>query len=615
MTAMLALTVQARAQISQSDDFVPGEVIVKLKKDPRSDESQKFFGKVSSQKGMVLKRSWSGINMHKFSAKSQAPQSVKELIEELKNDPEVEYAEPNYYVRRLSVGEPQVLSESEVAAMSATVSATSYSQNGAPIDIDPTWVALSPNNSKPIVAIIDTGVDYNHRVFTESQAIWRNPLEVAGNGIDDDGNGYIDDTRGWNFVSNNNSPWDDDGHGTHVAGIVLGATVNIAANPVAISKIKIMPLKFLGRGGSGTTSDAIEAIYYAANNGAKVLNNSWGGGSYSQSLVDAIAYSYSKKVVFVAAAGNAGSNNDASPTYPSSYTFDHLIAVAATYDWDLMAGFSNYGANSVHIGSPGVGIYSTLPNNTFGYMNGTSMATPLVSGVAAMMLYEKSSMNGYQIKELLLDNGDTIASLATKTTTGHRLNAYDAVMAAKSTPVDAYMPAYDSSVNASRAPASMTKTKAAGCGTVAKIIWDQKNGGGPGGANPMRTTAFFGLLLILIAPIMLNIYLRNRDPKNKRAHTRYVIDSSVRVKVGGRELTGQISTISMGGAQLNTQAMLEQGGIVTMQIASPDGKDVINVEGKIVWSDKEQQYGVQFQNAQESVLQAISRWTQSLIRS
>ena len=112
------------------------------------------------------------------------------------------------------------------------------------------------------------------------------------------------------------------------------------------------------------------------------------------------------------------------------------------------------------------------------------------------------------------------------------------------------------------------------------MVWDARKGGGPGGANPMRTTAFFGLLLILIAPIMLNIYLRNRDPKNKRAHTRYQIDSSDRVKVGGRELTGQISTISMGGAQINTQAMLEHGGIVTMQIASPDGKDVINVEGK-----------------------------------
>jgi len=292
-----------------------------------------------------------------------------------------------------------------------------------------------------------------------------------------------------------------------------------------------------------------------------------------------------------------------------------MIAVAATYDWDLLASFSNYGASSVHLGSPGVGIYSTLPNNTFGYMNGTSMATPFVSGVAAMMLYEKPTMNGYQIKQLLQNDGDSVASLATKTSSGRRVNAYSAVMAAKTATVDPYMPSYNAAVNASRAPAGM-QAKTAGCGTVAKMVWDKRDGGGgSGGASPLKTTAFFGLLFILLAPIMVNVYLRNRDPKNKRVHTRYAIDSSVRVRVGGRELTGQISTISMGGAQINTDDWLEQGGIVTMQIQSPDGKDVISVEGKVVWCDEQKKYGVQFQNAQDSVLASISRWTQGLIKS
>src|SRR4051812_48712023 len=178
LVALLVLSKAGYAQVAQSNDFVPGEVIVKMKSHPSSASAQQFFGKVGAEKGMVLKRSWAGINMHKFAAKTQNPAAVKELIEELKNDPEVEYAEPNYYVRRLSVGEPEVASADQVAAMSTTVSASSFSQSGAPIDIDQTWPTLSVGGTPPIVAIIDTGVDYNHHVFADSGAIWTNPGEI-----------------------------------------------------------------------------------------------------------------------------------------------------------------------------------------------------------------------------------------------------------------------------------------------------------------------------------------------------------------------------------------------------------------------------------------------------
>lgn len=147
-------------------------------------------------------------------------------------------------------------------------------------------------------------------------------------------------------------------------------------------------------------------------------------------------------------------------------------------------------------------------------------------------------------------------------------------------------------------------------------MWDNRGSGGGGSGHPMnQTIAVFGLLLILFAPIMLNVYLKSRDPKSRRAYDRYQIASSVRVRAGGKELIGEVSSISMGGALINVDSLLEQGGVVTMQIASPDGKDVINVEGKVVWSEEQKRYGVQFQNAQESVRASISRWTQSLIRN
>ncbi len=602
--SMLAAAAPAAAQ---DLDYVPGEVIVKLRGGQGASGAQRFMGKAVSAGGLKLQRSWAGINMHKFSVRADAPpKDVLAIVQELQGDPDVEFAEPNYYVRSQSTGVEREISAQE---FEATGSSGSMSQTSAHIEAESAWTIMSPNAPVVTVAIIDTGIDYNHRVFAASGAIWTNPNEVPGNGIDDDRNGYVDDVRGWNFVANTASPMDDDGHGTHVAGIVLGVTQNIRANPISTAKIRLMPLKFLDSKGVGTTSDAIEAIYYAANNGAQVLNNSWGGGGFSQALIDAINYAYSRKAVFVAAAGNSSSNNDASPTYPANYAFPNLISVAATNDWDGLAGFSNFGKFTVHVGSPGVSILSTLPNDTFGYANGTSMATPFVAGVAALMLREAPAMNGYQIKNLILGGIDNASSLANKVATSGRLNVHSSVERAKATSPDPYMPAYDPASNgASRAPAQ-AKT-AAGCGLVGKAILD-----GGGGQGPMRMIAFFGLLAALMAPILLSVYLRRKDGKNNRRHERYQIDSRVRVRFGDRELVGQVSSISLGGVQLNTDAWLEQGGVVTMQIASPDGKDVISVEGRVVWSEEQKRYGVAFQNAEDGALAAISRWTQSLLRT
>lgn len=592
-----------------AQDYVPGEVIVKLKSKSNAPGAQRFMGKANQLTGLQLRRSWSGINMHRFSVKSQAQNSdVEAIIQELKADPEVEFAEPNYYVRSQSTGIEKEISAQEFEAMSTP---GSMALTSADIDAEEAWGILTPGQPEVVIAIIDTGIDYTHNVFVNSGAIWTNPYEVPGNGIDDDGNGYVDDVRGWNFVSNSNTPVDDDGHGTHVAGIVLGVTQDIQASPIAAAKVRLMPLKFLDANGVGTTSDAIEAIYYASNNGAKVLNNSWGGGGYSQALVGAINYAYSKKVVFVAAAGNASNNNDSAPTYPANYSVPNLLSIAATNDWDNLAGFSNYGQRTVHMASPGVSILSTLPNNTFGFSNGTSMSAPFVAGLAALMLRESPTMNGYQIKSLILSGADSAAGLANKVSTSGRLNIYSSVQIAQATAPDPYMPAADANQFAARAPAQAKQ--AAGCGLVAKTILDAR-GGGPG-SGPARNIAFFGLLLVLLAPVLLSAYMRKTDGKDNRRFERYQIDSRVSVKFGDRELVGQVSSISLGGVQLNTDAWLEQGGVVTMQIASPDGKDLIQVEGKVVWSEEQKRYGVAFQDAEDGTLATISRWTQALLKT
>lgn len=590
-----------------AQEYVPGEVIIKLKGSGKTMKAQAFIGKAVSEKAMALKGSYSGLNMHHF--KLADGQNLEATLRDLRNDPDVEYAEPNYILRAPShVGQEEVVSMSEVraqAAVGASSTVTTMAQTNAPIQLQSAWTQMSSAVAPIVVAIIDTGVDMNHDIFVDSGAIWTNTNEIPGNGIDDDANGYIDDVHGWNFAANNNSPMDDDNHGTHVAGIVLGSTQNIATYPLLPAAIRIMPLKFLDASGMGTTSDAVKAIYYAVNNGAKVLNNSWGGGGYSNSLLDAISYAYSRRVVFVAAAGNASSNNDVTPTYPANYSVPGVISVAATTDVDGLASFSNFGASTVHVGSPGSSIWSSLPNNFYGRASGTSMATPFVAGLAALMLRENSSLSAYQIRQLLFSGAQSISSLQTKTSTKSRINAYNSVVAAKAATGEASQPTFSAG---SREPASAEQ--AAGCGLVKSLIDDAN---GPSGMS--RNLAFFGLLLLLAAPVVVAIALRRTSAKSRRRFPRYDIASTVRLKVGERELVGNVNSISMGGVSLQTDAWLENGGVVTMSIKSPDGREEIQVGGKIVWSEEKKRYGVAFEGADSSSLNSIARWTSNLLKA
>jgi subtilisin family serine protease len=296
----------------------------------------------------------------------------------------------------------------------------------ADIDAAEAWDVTTGSRSV-VVSVIDTGVDYRHPDLAAN--VWTNPREVAGDRLDNDGNGYVDDVHGWDFANNDADPFDDQGHGTHVAG-TIGAAGNNGTGVTGVNwQVSIMALKFLDASGSGTTSAAIAAINYATKMrrdfGVNIVatNNSWGGGGFSSSLQNAINAGGSAGILFVAAAGNDGLNNDSTPSYPASYTSSSIIAVAATDSSNRLASFSNYGATSVDVAAPGVGILSTTPNNTYSSYSGTSMATPQVTGVVALLKAAKPDATADQIRSAILSTTTPVSGLAGKVATGGVVNA------------------------------------------------------------------------------------------------------------------------------------------------------------------------------------------------
>lgn len=284
---------------------------------------------------------------------------------------------------------------------------------------------LTTGSSKVLVAVIDTGMNYKHRDLVGN--LWVNVAEKNGiAGVDDDGNGFIDDIHGYDFVNNDGDPMDDHTHGTHVAGII-GASGNNNEGSSGVSwRVKILPIKALDSRGSGTTEMAINAINYAVQMKAQILNNSWGGTDDSAFLLEAIERSSRAGAVFVAASGNSFVSNDQSPHYPANSKSPNVISVAALKQDGSFASFSNFGAKTVHIAAPGVGIYSTY-GSRYQSLSGTSMAAPFVSGVAALLLAKYPDLSGVQVKERILKSAIRKAHLRTKVSTQGVVNAYYAV--------------------------------------------------------------------------------------------------------------------------------------------------------------------------------------------
>jgi len=299
----------------------------------------------------------------------------------------------------------------------------------ADIDAPEAW-EISTGSSGIVVGVIDTGVDYNHEDLAAN--IWRNTGEIPGNGIDDDGNGYVDDIYGMDAYNGDSDPMDDHNHGTHVAG-TIGAVGGNGIGVVGVNwQVRIMALKFLGAGGSGSTSGAIECINYAVTMAARgvnirVLSNSWGGGGFSTALRDAIQTAANSGILFVAAAGNDAANNDATPHYPSSYDLPNVLAVASTDRYDQRSSFSSYGFSTVDVAAPGSSVLSTTRNNQYATFSGTSMATPHISGIAALILASNPTMSYQALRKLVLFSSDSIPSLSGLVLTGGRVNANNAL--------------------------------------------------------------------------------------------------------------------------------------------------------------------------------------------
>ncbi len=313
-------------------------------------------------------------------------------------------------------------------------------------------------NPEVVVAVIDTGVDYTHEDLVDN--MWRNPGEIPGNGIDDDNNGYVDDIVGWDFVSNDNKPYDltanlfemlfsggNPGHGTHCAGNVAARGDNGKGIAGVAPNVKIMALRFISEKGQGTTADAIKAIKYAVDNGALVTSNSWGSEGEdpndpdSGALKDAISYAQSKGVLFIAAAGNGhqgvgyDNDRDSKPAYPASYPHENIISVAAINEAGQLGSFSNWGARSVDLGAPGVKVFSTvtqsvkytdtvidIPGLITATWDGTSMATPHVAGAAALYWSLHPTKTWQEVKNAILMSVKKTSVLNGKTVSGGQLD-------------------------------------------------------------------------------------------------------------------------------------------------------------------------------------------------
>lgn len=296
--------------------------------------------------------------------------------------------------------------------------------------------SLTKGSRQIIVAVIDTGLDIKHEDLKNN--LWMNPGETgldskgrdkATNGIDDDGNGFVDDIYGWNFVKNNNKLDDNHGHGTHITGIIAAEANNNKGIVGIAPEVSVMTLKYFDPSspGSDNLKNTIKSIHYAIKMGAHIINYSGGGMDYSQEEFDAVNEARKKGILFVAASGNERSNSDKIPYYPADYNLDNIISVTAFNPSVEVLASSNWGTESVHIAAPGQNVISTLPGNAYGFMTGTSQATAFVTGGAALVLSHKEGFKYSDVRKYILATGDVLESLAGKTQSSRKLNLYKAL--------------------------------------------------------------------------------------------------------------------------------------------------------------------------------------------
>ncbi len=354
----------------------------------------------------------------------------------LSNEPAIQYVEPNFiYTTQDETdpvdSQPKLPNDVDFSKLwglhnvGQADAAGQVGTAGSDIGVLPLWNAGITGSKDVLVAVIDTGIDHLHPDLAAN--MYTNPGEIEANGVDDDNNGFIDDVHGYNFEAHTANARDDHDHGSHCAGTIGGVGNNGVGVTGVNWNVTLMPVKFLSASGSGSLQGAVESINYARMMKVNVMSNSWGGGGFSQTLKDAIDATEKAGIIFVAAAGNDSSNNDAAPSYPASYDIANIISVAATDNRDNIARFSNYGATKVHVAAPGVKIYSTTKNGGYNAFSGTSMATPHVSGIVSLLLSQHPEWTYSEIKQRLIETSNPVRALRRKVVAKGRVSAYNAL--------------------------------------------------------------------------------------------------------------------------------------------------------------------------------------------
>jgi subtilisin family serine protease len=428
------------AAAAQEARFVTGDVLIQYRIGSTEAAKQRARGRVGAEAQEVIVEAANRFDQKGDLELSRVPVgiSIAAAVRGLEADPAVEFAEPNWIYEHQLVSNDTYYASGQLWGMYGPTTSPS-NQFGS--QAAAAWAAGHVGSSNVYVGVIDEGIQFTHPELAAN--VWSNPFDPV-DGIDNDGNGYVDDVHGWDFDGNDNSIYDGgkpgnaDDHGTHVSG-TIGATGGNGAGVAGVNwNVTLISGKFLGRRG-GTTANAIKAVMYFVDlktrHGLNIVatSNSWGGGGFSQGLLDAIVAGAQQNILFVAAAGNGGSdgvgdNNDSVASYPSNYNttsgagYDAVIAVAAINSAGALASFSNYGPTTVDIGAPGVGVISTTAVNTYSSYSGTSMATPHVSGAVALYASTHPGATAAAIKNAILSSAVATPALAGKTVTGGRLN-------------------------------------------------------------------------------------------------------------------------------------------------------------------------------------------------
>jgi thermitase len=412
----------------------PGEVIVKVKSAALLSASRSEIFDAGRFRIAEIKSFETSPQL--YTVKLAGDDQTAQYLEAAATNGSLEYAEPNYILHTdLLAADPaeKLPAVSEFGMLWGMKNVGqkdaegTVGVKGADIGATKAW-AITTGNKAVTVAVIDTGMDYTHPELKDN--VFSNTADCFSDGIDHDGNGFVNDCHGWNFATGGSTAnaMDDNEHGTHVSG-TIGANGDGGGHIAGVNwHTSIMPIKFLDKDGSGSLDDAVKAIQYATKMKVKIMSNSWGGGGFSQTMLDAITAAKAQGILFVAAAGNDGDNADSTPHYPASYQVDNVISVAASTNVDTLASFSTYGKRTVHIAAPGHKIYSSVPGGKYDNFSGTSMATPHVAGAAALLWGANMNLTYAEIKDRLLKSRDYIPGMSRRVASSGRLNVYNALM-------------------------------------------------------------------------------------------------------------------------------------------------------------------------------------------